>query len=237
MKNRYAELSEESEIDATSLYNNLIIANNEAAKELIPAKKRTKREILSNDDRVSTARDKVNEAFAKYEANPNNTNQEQFRDEKANLKSTYDQVFLDELESLIKQVENADLRAQHSESWKIINQISGRKAAKKGIIKGKNKDERVSSWYRHFSQLLGNEPNIRNSNLDEEIPTIFDNLGINTGEFTMEEYQQVKRKLKTGKLPGSDEIPPEVLKFCDLHEIILNFANKLLINNEKPKQW
>ena len=237
MRKKYAELSEESEIDATSLYNNLIIANNEAAKELIPAKKRTKREVLSNDDRVSTARDKVNEAFAKYEANPNNTNQEQLRDEKANLKSTYDQVFQDELEGLIKQVENADLRAQHSESWKIINQISGRKAAKKGIIKGKNKDERVSSWYRHFSQLLGNEPNIRNSNLDEEIPTVFDNLGINTGEFTMEEYQQVKRKLKTGKLPGSDEIPPEVLKFCDLDEIILNFANKLLISNEKPQQW
>ena len=38
-------------------------------------------------------------------------------------------------------------------------------------------------------------------------------------------------------MTGSDEIPPEVLKFCDLDEIILNFANKLLIGNEKPQQW
>ena len=158
---------------------------------MIPAKKRTKREVLSNDGRVSTARDKVNQAFAKYESDPDNINHEHLQEEKANLKSTYDQVFQEELEGLIKQVEDADLRAQHAESWKIINQISGRKTAKKGIIKGRNKDERVSTWYHHFSQLLGNEPVINNNNQDEEIPTIFHNLGIRTGEFTMEEYQQV----------------------------------------------
>ena len=38
-------------------------------------------------------------------------------------------------------------------------------------------------------------------------------------------------------MPGADEIPPEVLRFCDFDEIILSFANKLLINNEKPQQW
>ena len=66
---------------------------------------------------------------------------------------------------------------------------------------------------------------------------MLENLGIKTDEFTMEEYQEVKKKLKTGKMPGADEIPPEVLKFCDFDEIILSFSNKLLINNEKPQQW
>ena len=37
-----------------------------------------------------------------------------------------------------------------------------------------------------------------------------------TGAFTMEEYQEVKRKFKTGKLPGGDGKTSEVLKFCDL---------------------
>ena len=44
-------------------------------------------------------------------------------------------------------------------------------------------------------------------------------------------------KLNTGKLPGGDEIPPEVLKYCDLDAIILDYANKLLLNHEKPQQW
>ena len=53
----------------------------------------------------------------------------------------------------------------------------------------------------------------------------------------MEEYLEVKRKLKTGKLPGGDEIPPEVLKYCDLDAIIHDYSNKLLLNGEKPQQW
>ena len=121
VKNRFAVLSEESENDATSLYQNLITANKEAAKDLIPTKKRTKREVLSNDIRVSAAREKVNQAFTKFESNPSNIKREHLQDEKTNLKSTYDQVFQEELECLIKQVEDADIRAQHAQSWKVIN--------------------------------------------------------------------------------------------------------------------
>ena len=103
------------------------------------------------------------------------------------------------------------------------------------MIKGKNKEERVQSWYQHFSNLLGKEPVI--SNDDDVIAPVFDNLDIKTGEFTMTEYQAVKMKLNTGKLPGGDEIPPEVLKYCGLDAIILDYANKLLLNHEKPQQW
>ena len=145
--------------------------------------------------------------------------------------------FEDELEVLIAQVEDADTRSQHAESWKVINQISGRKSAKKGIIKGKNKEDRINSWFQHFSQLLGSEPNIPNNDEEQEIPTIFNDVNITTGAFTMEEYLEVKRKLKTGKLPGGDEIPPEVLKHCDLDAIILDYSNTLLLNGEKPQQW
>ena len=36
--------------------------------------------------------------------------------------------------------------------------------------------------------------------------------------------------IKTGKAAGPDGIPPEALKYCDLDEIVLQFANKLLTN-------
>ena len=47
----------------------------------------------------------------------------------------------------------------------------------------------------------------------------------------------MKRQLEEGKQSGPDHIPPEVKKRCDLDDIILHFANKLLNDNEKPKQW
>ena len=236
VQNRYAELCAEAENDdVTSTYKNLITANNEAATKLIPTKTRSKRKVTSDDPRIINARNRVNNAFAKYETDPSDINHDVLKQEKANLKLNYDLAFEEELEHLIAKVEDADIRAQHAESWKLINEISGRKSAKTGMIKGKNKEERVQSWYQHFSNLLGKEPVI--SNDDEEITPVFDNLDIKTGEFTMTEYQAVKMKLNTGKLPGGDEIPPEVLKYCDLDAIILDYANKLLLNHEKPQQW
>ena len=90
-------------------------------------KKRTKRKVTSNDPRIASARQRVNEAFARFEADPTNLNHEHLQQEKSNLKTNYDQAFEDELEVLIAQVEDADTRSEHADSWKVINQISGRK--------------------------------------------------------------------------------------------------------------
>ena len=34
-----------------------------------------------------------------------------------------------------------------------------------------------------------------------------------------------------------DGFYPEVLKYCDLDETMLRYANRLLIDNQKPQQW
>ena len=56
------------------------------------------------------------------------------------------------------------------------------------------------------------------------------------GPFTREEYTKVKNELKNGKACGTDGIPPEVFKYCDLDDIMLEFASNLL-NYHKPAQW
>ena len=43
--------------------------------------------------------------------------------------------------------------------------------------------------------------------------------------------------MSSGKSPGEDGITSEVLKHCDLDNIILEYANNLLLNGEKPEQW
>ncbi|KAI8482901.1 hypothetical protein Bbelb_393190 [Branchiostoma belcheri] len=49
--------------------------------------------------------------------------------------------------------------------------------------------------------------------------------------FTIEEYIAVKSKLKLGKAAYPDGIPPEALKLCDFHDIMLLFANKLFLDD------
>ena len=92
-------------------------------------------------------------------------------------------------------------------------------------------------WFDYFSKLLGEKP----EDLDEEdsdIQSVLTNLGIEDGPFTLEEYRKAKQAMKEDKSPPSEDgIVPEILKRCDMDDIMLEFCNKLHIDGEKPDQW
>ena len=230
VRNRYDQLYAPDATD-TENYQHFIDANNKAAKELIPIKKNKKRKEYAIDDRIVRERNEVNMAFAAYEKETTEENHVLLQMAKDKLSNAYNIVEAEVLDEQIRQVENADERSRHGESWKLINEISGRKKSQKGIIKGENKEKRLKSWYEHFSQLLGNEPVIT-EDCDDPIPPILEQLEIKRGPFTFEEYQTVKKKITENKASGSDHIPPEVLKRCDLDDIILKFANNLLYTEQ-----
>ena len=119
------------------------------------------------------------------------------------------------------------------------NEITGRKTTKRAILKGWNKEERVKNWYGYFKELLDKLPKIINEN--ENINTILDEneLNINAGHFTNSEYENVRKQMKENKAPGPDGISPEVLKQCEISDIIISFANKILINiiTKNRRSW
>ena len=135
----------------------------------------------------------------------------------------------------ISAIEESANTQKHSNCWRLINTISGRKQSQSGILEGKDKRERIQNWFDHFQQLLGKEPIIIDEN--ETIQTVFHDLYFKTGEFTIDEYQKAKDRVSLNKAPGPDNIPPEVIKKCDLNDILLNFSNILLLNHDKPAQW
>ena len=234
VRNRFEELYSDGQT-ATEKYQHLIDANGEAAEKLIPEKTRKKQTQSSKDARIQKQRTEVNKAFSEYKQTPTSEHQERLQTAKRLLQETYEGVEAEKLEDMIREVERADERCEHSKSWKLINEISGRKNGKKGRLKGDSKESRIQSWYTHFSQLLGKEPEITDA--DEIIHPVIEHLDIKTGPFTMDEYKKVKKKITEGKAFASDKVPPEVLKRCDLDDIILQFANELLVKGEKPQQW
>ena len=46
-----------------------------------------------------------------------------------------------------------------------------------------------------------------------------------------------EKVITEGKSPGEDGIPPEVLKRCQLDDIIIKFCNDALLRGRKPAQW
>ena len=51
--------------------------------------------------------------------------------------------------------------------------------------------------------------------------------------FTKDEYLAVKNKLIDEKSVGPDCIAPEAIKYCNFDEIILEHANRVLIDGKK----
>ncbi len=158
------------------------------------------------------------------------------QEQKKALEEAYNTVAEEELRYKISLIEESHVNSQHGQAWKLVNEISGRRTSQRGQIKGDTQQERIDNWYKHFVGLLDSEPEAIDADVD--IPPIFKNLGIKEGPFDMEEYTKAKKSLTEGKACGEDGITPEILKRCNLDDIILEFCNIALSNGEKaPDQW
>ncbi|KAJ8413758.1 hypothetical protein AAFF_G00082650 [Aldrovandia affinis] len=132
--------------------------------------------------------------------------QEELNGAKQQLFSTYDRIKGEELMEKVKKVETVHGERRYKESWKVINEMSGRKRSREGQLAGCSPEERVTSWFTHFRDLLGTHPTVDGA--EEEIPAVLTSLEIDDGPFTATEFATVKSTLKEGKSAGPDGIPP-----------------------------
>ena len=150
------------------------------------------------------------------------------------LQDAYSLVEEEELNHLIKRVEESSINSNLKESWNLINTITGRTHSNRGFIKGNSPLDRLKKWLDHFQDLLGKVPQVTDD--ATEIGKVFNNLHIMDTAFTHSELQQAKKTIKEGKAMGPDNVPPEVLKRCNFDDNVLYFANKILEENLKPAQ-
>ena len=76
----------------------------------------------------------------------------------------------------IQEVAKAHYNCRHGESWRLINDITGRKTSVKGQLAGNTQKERVQNWYYHFKssrthRTLGDEA--------EDVTSVLEDLDIN----------------------------------------------------------
>ena len=66
------------------------------------------------------------------------------------MQENYNRVQEEEITDMIQEVELAHHTHQHKLSWQLTNNLTERKNAKKGTIKGNNKQDRTSSTLRTY---------------------------------------------------------------------------------------
>lgn len=105
-----------------------------------------------------------------------------------------------------------------------------------GQVKGTTQQERLDNWYTTFKHLLGYPPTV--SMEDEDIQQlVYAELPIRTDPFVVYELLVAINQLKNGKACGEDGIPAEVIKYCNIQDIILHFCNESFSRNCRLEQW
>ena len=223
LQNRFTILQNEFTETIDDEYQHFSTANKETAKEMIPKKAKRQRIKYSDDKKIKQAKRNVATACSCYTTNHTNETQEELNQKKRTLEEVCNIAFSEELNQKITQIEQSHKTNKHQESWKLINEITGRKTTKRAILKGRNKEETVTNWYGYFKDLLSKPPKIMNEN--ENINIILDEseLNIKTDPFTNSEYENGKKQIKENKATASDVISPEVLKRCEISHFLFDW--------------
>ena len=180
-------------------------------------------------------RERMKEAFQKFSTTDLEGDNQLLKEAKEMLYATYTRLNEEDLREKVDRIQSVHGAGKYGEAWRVINEVTGRKTSQEGQVAGASPEERVTTWFTHFQKLLGASPNVEDA--DEGIQTVFEDLGIEDGTFTKEEYDRAKSSLKQGKSPGPDNIPPEVFKNCDQDDIVIRICNMALMKNSKPEQW
>ena len=197
-----------------------------AAEEILPKKPKNTFKSLSQTQKVKDAR----KSYLSSTKEGENVQQA-----KQKLTEAYIAEEKALLESSIEQVQQASLSSKHSTAWKIVNEISGRKESKRSMLPG-TPDDRKGSWLKHFSSLLGKPPSVPDGEFTIS-KVVEDTLPISTLEFTLAELEEALSQSRTGGALGLDSIPLELWKSDTFKPHLLHLCNRLLLHQEKPKQW
>ena len=144
--------------NVTHRYNKFMEAVQHANKTLLPKKSKKMWDDPVNDLRVINSRNVLNTAKDNYHVDPSEDSPMYVDELKEGLQKCYHQVEEEILKSKIQLMENTSRRSKNKESWNLVNDITGRKKVTLVLL-------RILGWERHFSNLLGQPPQVE----DEDI--------------------------------------------------------------------
>ena len=85
-----------------------------------------------------------NNVYNEHVTSNTSESHEMLNQAKTKLQNKYEIIEKEKLEIALNDIENANILSQHGKYWKLINDITRRKKSRKGIIKARNNEERIT---------------------------------------------------------------------------------------------
>ena len=125
--------------------------------------------------------------------------------------------------------------------YKITRQLAGKNKSFSRPIRDKQENlltkdsQQLERWKEHFEEVLNRPPPDTPPDIEEAIR----DLNINCERISKEEIKRAIKKLKLGRAPGKDNIPPDALK-ADISataDILHGLLNEIWVKEEVPNDW
>ena len=185
------------------------------------------------NEEIYQKRQPLHQAQLMKESLPSPENIRLFNEARFSLKEAYRDKQKSYLEGKISQIRNSATNKRSAEAWKTVNEITGRKSSNSSKLKAASQEERIQLWKSRFKDLLGKPPQVSNELIT---PIVQEELNIKKGNFYMEELVKALKSTQNHKACGLDEIPAEVWKLSDFHQILLNVCNSVY-NGDSIDRW
>ena len=236
VSNSFSALASEMDSNtATIRYEKFLEAIKCSNEKLLKPVQRKKSEDPASELKIVEARSELALAKGTYHASPSEAAREVVSSKKDNLLSCYTSLLEQNITTKIARAEQAADRCKNRESWRLVNEVTGRKKRGISLVEGGSAKGRLDAWTTHFRNLLGLPPQVPDENMDVE--TVFPSLDIRADEFDVSELIEAKKQIKEGKAYGDDGIAPEIIKRVDVDDLVLEFCNKAMSNSDIPEHW
>ena len=125
----------------------------------------------------------------------------------------------------VSNIQQATDKSRHSEAWRAINRLTGRRARPRTIIGAMSVEHRKALLVSHYSRVL-NTPAPPTAPLPIEEFQPADPNAFNTGPITVEEIQRALRTMRADAATGADGISTWALKLPELAPFLASAFNK-----------
>ena len=116
----------------------------------------------------------------------------------------------------------------------VLRELTNKRASSVIRVVGETTEQRLETWFQHFSSLLGKRVQCHSKPDDDPFFNlkVADSLPIKTGPFTMEEVNTCLKRLSNTKTPGPDNIPAVIWKSPLFLSHLLDFCNETYKGNK-----
>ena len=231
VQNRFSELINElpEQPSIQEKYDCLGKACTEVGKQFLPKKPSKRWSNLHLSTEVTQARENLLNALTSNNSDSISTTREAL----FSSYKTAEECFIDVQTNII---ENASYSQKHALAWRVLNEVTGRKADDQPVRVDGSVEERKTKWKDYFANILGQPPKVPEGPF-KLTPIVQHTLPIEEGPFTLQELIKAINSTKKGGAVGIDCIPLELWKSPEFLPYLLELCNVGLSDHVKPKQW